>query len=335
MKTTFRQPPAAKTGILLVNLGTPEATDYWSVRRYLRQFLSDKRVVEARGPVWWFILNGLILTRRPKSLGRAYDRIWNSELNESPLRSHTRRQAEKLAACLEGQGQIVVDWAMRYGTPSIDAGIKRLIGAGCERLLLFPLYPQYSAATTATAVDAAFDALKTHHFQPSIRTVPPYFDHPAYIDALACSIRMHHAKLAWTPEVTLASLHGLPVDFITRGDPYQAQCETSVALLRETLGLTENQLILTYQSRTGRKEWIGPDTVETMEHLARQGIKNLSVVAPGFAADGLETLEEIGLRAAESFIRAGGRNITLVPCLNASDPSIEMLHVLVGQNLWS
>ena len=334
MRTISRQSKTGKTGILLINLGTPEATDFWTVRRYLRQFLSDKRVIMARGPVWWLILNGIILIRRPRSLGRAYDLIWNRDLNESPLRTHTRAQAQKLAIGFEEQPQLQVDWAMRYGTPSIGKGIDRLIGAGCERLLLFPLYPQYSAATTATAMDVAFDALKTHHFQPTLRTVPPYFDHPAYIAALAASIRNHHAGLSWTPEVTIASLHGLPVDFITKGDPYQAQCEASVLLLREALGLNEAQLPLTYQSRTSRKQWIGPDTEETLVQLARSGVKNLSLVAPGFAADGVETLEELGLRAVQKFTQAGGENITLVPCLNASDLSITMLQALIDENLW-
>jgi len=334
MKTISRQPTAVKTGILLINLGTPEATDFRTVRRYLRQFLSDKRVIDARGPVWWLILNGIILTRRPRSLGRAYDLIWNTHLNESPLRTHTRQQAETLAACFDGRSHITLDWAMRYGTPSIGSAIDRLITAGCERLLLFPLYPQYSAATTASAMDAVFDALKTHHFQPSLRVVPPYFDHPAYIAALADSIRAHHAGLSWTPEVTIATFHGLPVDFITKGDPYKTQCEASFALLRAALNASEDQMLLTYQSRTSRKEWIGPDTEETLIHLADKGVKNLSLVAPGFAADGVETLEEIGLRATQKFRSAGGNNVTLVPCLNASLPSIEMLTALVSENLW-
>ncbi len=333
------------TGILLINLGTPEATDFWSVRGYLRQFLSDKRVIDARGVgavVWWLILNGIILTRRPRSLGRAYDLIWNRELDESPLRTHTRAQARELARKLArkpgpdsaAQPRIMLDWAMRYGSPSIGDGIDRLIEAGCDRLLLFPLYPHYSAATTATAMDAAFDALKRRHHQPAIRSVPPYFDHPAYIGALAASIRSHHAGLSWTPEVTIASLHGLPVDFIARGDPYQAQCVATAALLRQALGLSDQQLLLTYQSRTSRKEWIGPDTAETLVHLARAGVKNLSLVAPGFAADGVETLEELGVRAVQSFTDAGGQNITLVPCLNAAGASIDMLHQLITENLW-
>ncbi len=324
----------AKTGILLVNLGTPEATDFRTVRRYLRQFLSDKRVIWSRGPVWWLILNGIILTRRPRSLGRAYDLIWNRELDESPLRTHTRAQAQKLAARFAEQPDITISWAMRYGTPSIDEAIKHLAEAGCERLLLFPLYPQYSGATTGTAMDAAFDTLKTLQAQPSIRSVPPYYAHPTYIQALATSIRAHHATLPWTPEVTLASLHGLPEDFIAKGDPYQAQCEESVHLLRQALGLSGEQLLLTYQSRTSRKIWIGPDTEETLVQLAKDGVKSLSLVAPGFAADCIETLEELGLRATRRFLAAGGENITLVPCLNASPVSIAMQQMLIKENLW-
>ncbi len=333
MTTISTQPKAVKTGILLINLGTPDATDFKSVRRYLRQFLSDKRVIWARGPVWWLILNGIILNRRPHSLGRAYDLIWNRDLDESPLRTHTRAQAQKLTDRFEDDPAIMVDWAMRYGTPSIADGIERLSDAGCERLLLFPLYPQYSAATTGTAMDAAFDALKTLHTQPTIRSVPPYFAHPAYIGALAASIRHHHASLSWRPEVVIATLHGLPVDFIDKGDPYQAQCEASVDLLRRELDLRDAELLLTYQSRTNRKIWIGPDTEETLVRLAGKGVKNLSLVTPGFASDGVETLEEIGLRATQCFRDAGGENVTLVPCLNASDGSIDMLENLVAENL--
>lgn len=324
-----------KTGVLLINLGTPDATDYWSMRRYLKQFLSDKRVIEAKGPIWWLIFNGIILTKRPRSSGRAYDLIWNRELDESPLRTITRTQSEKLAAEYADQPHIVVDWAMRYGTPSIAEGITRLTDQGCDRIVFFPLYPQYSSATTGTAMDAAFDALKSLRNQPTIRTVPPYFDHPEYIKALADSIRSHHASLTWEPEVTIASLHGLPVDFITKGDPYQDQCEVTVNLLREALGLKDWQLLLAYQSRSGRTEWIGPDTEETIARLARDGIKNLSILAPGFAADCVETLEELGIRATEKFIEAGGRNCTVIPCLNDTPPSITLLAKLVNQNLFN
>ncbi|MBV1865732.1 MAG: ferrochelatase [Rhodobacteraceae bacterium] len=333
MRTTSRFCTMGKIGILLINLGTPDATDYWSMRRYLKQFLSDKRVIEAKGPIWWLIFNGIILTKRPRSSGRAYDLIWNTERDESPLRTITRAQSDKVADLFADQEQIVVDWAMRYGTPSIEQRIAHLTEQGCERILFFPLYPQYSSATTGTAMDSAFDALKTLRNQPTIRTIAPYFNHTAYITALAESIRTHHASLPWKPEVTIASLHGLPVDFIAKGDPYQNQCEATVDLLREELGLTDWQLLLTYQSRTGRTEWIGPDTEETIQRLAQDGIKNLSIVAPGFSADCVETLEEIGLRAVAKFKQEGGKNCTVVPCLNESDASISMLETLIAENL--
>ncbi len=332
MKTNSQKHKADKTGILLINLGTPDATDLKSVRRYLKQFMSDKRVIDARGPVWWLILNLIILRRRPHSLSRAYKAIWNHELDESPLRSFTRAQAQKLGEVFADAPKNCVDWAMRYGTPSIEEGIQRLTDQGCDQLVLFPLYPQYGGATTGTALDAAFAQLQKLNVQPALRTIAPYFDHPAYIDALATSIGAHHKTLNWTPEVTLASLHGLPVDHIAKGDPYQAQCEASMRALRQALDMSEKEMPLCYQSRTGRKEWTGPDTEETLINLAQSGVKNLSVVTPGFASDCIETLEEIGLRARDAFLSAGGENFTLVPCLNDSDAAISMLKQLVDEN---
>lgn len=333
MRTASKPSATPKTGILLVNLGTPDATDYWSMRRYLKQFLSDKRVIPSKSPIWWLIFNGIILTIRPSRSGHAYDQIWNHDLNESPLRTFTRAQADALAGKFSDQPAVIVDWAMRYGTPSIAQGIKRLTKQGCERILFFPLYPQYSAATTATVMDAAFDTLKTYHNQPTIRSVAPYYNHPTYIQALAQSIRNHHATLDWEPDVTIASLHGLPVEFITKGDPYQDHCEETVRQLRTALGLTESQLLLTYQSRSGRAEWLGPDTEDVLTDLARKGLKNVTLVSPGFASDCVETLEEIGIRAAQTFRDAGGENASLVPCLNANDASIDMLEHLIRENL--
>ncbi|WP_456385747.1 ferrochelatase [Profundibacter sp.] len=324
---------AGKIGVLLINLGTPEATDYRSMRRYLKQFLSDKRVVESKGLVWWLVLNGIILRKRPVTSGRAYDLIWNRELDESPLKTVTRAQSDAIAQTLAGTDNMVVDWAMRYGHPSIDDVIKRMSDQGCTRILLFPLYPQYSGATTGTAMDNVFDTLKTMRHQPAIRTVPPYYNHAAHIKALADSIRAHHASLDWTPEVTIASLHGLPVDFITKGDPYKDHCEITVALLRQELGLTDQQLLLTYQSRSGRTVWMTPDTEETAMGLARDGIKNLTIIAPGFASDCIETLEELHIRARDKFIAAGGKNCSIIPCLNQSPPSISMLKTLIDENL--
>jgi len=324
---------SGKIGILLVNLGTPEATSFWPMRRYLKEFLSDRRVVENRGPVWWFVLNAIILTRRPVKSGRAYAQIWNTKRGESPLKTISRAQAEKVDMRYADDPRILVDWAMRYGEPPIAETIIRLKEAGCERVLLFPLYPQYSAATTASAMDKVFDALKTMRWQPAIRSVPPYFDHPAYIDALARSIRAHRDALGWTPEVTLASLHGLPKGFIDKGDPYQRHCERTVELLRDALGLGAEELLLTYQSRSGRVEWLGPDTEDTIVALARKGVRNLLIVTPGFASDCVETLEEIQIRAAQSFLQNGGENFSLVPCLNESANSIHMLCSIIDEQL--
>ena len=324
---------SGKTGILLINLGTPEATDYQSMRRYLKQFLSDKRVVESSGPIWWLVLNGIILRKRPKTSGRAYDLIWNNDLDESPLKTVTRAQSDAISQAFYGMDNVVVDWAMRYGNPSIDDVIKRMTNQGCTRILLFPLYPQYSGATTGTALDNVFETLKSMRHQPTIRTIAPYYNHPAHIKALADSIRAHHATLDWKPEVTIASLHGLPVDFIKKGDPYQDHCETTVALLRQELGVNDSQLLLTYQSRSGRTVWMTPDTEDVATGLARDGIKNLTIVAPGFASDCVETLEELHIRAVDKFLAAGGKNCSVVPCLNDSPPSISMLKTLIDANI--
>ncbi len=322
-----------KTGILLINLGSPDATDFRSVRRYLKQFLSDKRVIEARGPLWWLVFHGIILTRRPKSAGRAYASIWNRSLDESPLKVTTRAQAGALASRFAHRPDVVVEWAMRYGAPSIDAGITALTAQDCARIVLFPLYPQYSASTTATALDCAYDSLKRMRNQPGICTVPPYFDHPDYIAALADRIRTHHAGLDWVPEITLASFHGVPRRFVTQGDPYQTQVEITTSLLRKALGLTAAQMPLTYQSRSRRIEWLTPETEATLQELARSGVQNLSVVAPGFAADCLETLEELQIRAAKVFLDAGGTRFTMVPALNDTPRAIDLLETLIRAHI--
>ena len=321
-----------KTGVLLINLGTPEATDFKSVHRYLKQFLSDKRVVESSGLVWWLVLNGIILRKRPKTSGKAYDLIWNHELNESPLKTVTRAQSDALSSMFQDDN-IIVDWAMRYGNPSIDDVLGKMVDQGCDKILLFPLYPQYSGATTGTVMDNVFDTLKTMRHQPTIRMVAPYYNQATHIKALADSIQAHHASLNWQPEVIIASLHGLPVDFITKGDPYQQQCEETVALLRHQLGLSDEQMLLSYQSRSGRTEWIGPDTEETLVNLAQNGVKNLTIIAPGFATDCIETLEELQIRAVNAFLGAGGENCSVIPCLNDSTGSINMLKTLIDANL--
>ncbi len=320
-------------GILLINLGTPQATSFWPMRRYLKEFLSDKRVVEAKGPLWWLVLNVIILVRRPKKSGRAYAKIWNRQLDESPLRTITREQARKVSEYYKDDHRIKLDWAMRYGEPSIAEGIDRLWQRGCRRILVFPLYPQYSAATTATAMDKVFDKLKTMRWQPALRSVPPYFDQPSYIEALARSINSHLNNLSFTPEVILASFHGLPENFVTRGDPYQRHCEETAELLRAALEMDRNELVLTYQSRSNRGVWLGPDTEETLSALAREGIRKVMVITPGFAADCVETLEEIEIRAANVFRDSGGQEFSFVACLNDSGDSISMLVQVINQQL--
>ncbi len=324
---------SGKTGVLLINLGTPDATSYWPMRRYLKEFLSDRRVVEANRVVWWLVLNGIILSKRPQKSGAAYDVIWNRERDESPLKTFTRSQAEKLAIEFAERHDVIVDWAMRYGNPSIADKISSLKAQGCDHILFFPLYPQYSAATTATAMDKVFDALKAMRWQPAIRTVPPYFDHAAYIDALATGLEHHLENLCWKPEVILASFHGLPVSFHQQGDPYYCHCEKTVRVLRKRLAMDHDNLQLTFQSRSGRKEWLKPYTEESIAELAGKGIKNLVVFTPGFAADCLETLEEIDIRARQAFLTAGGVNFSTQPCLNDSPDSISMLAKLAHEQL--
>jgi ferrochelatase len=323
----------SKIGVLLMNLGTPEATSYWPMRRYLKEFLSDRRVIETNPVLWWLILNGIILTFRPQKSGHAYEKIWNKALNESPLKTITRGQSEMLQEALRDQPEIIVDWAMRYGLPPVAQRIDALKEQGCDRILLFPLYPQYSAATTATALDKCFDALKTLRWQPTLRSVPPYFDHPAYVDALAKSLRQHIKGLPWKPDMILASFHGLPKEYLTKGDPYHCHCMKTARLLREKMKLSPEYLQVVFQSRFGRAEWLQPYAQETVEQLPAKGVKNLVMIMPGFSADCVETLEEVAIGLDETFKHAGGKNFSAVPCLNDSQPSIDMLEALVRQEL--
>jgi len=322
-----------RIGVLLVNLGTPDATDYWSMRRYLKEFLSDRRVIEVNRVVWWFVLNFLVLTRRPQAKGRDYDKIWNKELDEGPLRTITRSQAEKLAANFASDSRVIVDWAMRYGNPSIASRLEALQKAGCERILLVPLYPQYAAATTATVCDKAFEALARMRWQPSLRVAPPWFDDPVYVEAVAASIEADLAKLSWKPDVVLASFHGIPQEYFDKGDPYHCHCAKTTRLLRERLSLDDKQFRMTFQSRFGRAEWIKPYTDMTVKALAEEGVKNIAVVTPGFAADCLETLEEIAGENAEIFHHAGGKNFRAIPCLNDSDGGMRVLRAVVEREL--
>jgi ferrochelatase len=322
-----------KIGVLIMNLGTPEATSYWPMRRYLKEFLSDPRVIETNRALWWVILNGIILTFRPSKSGHAYAQIWNREKNESPLKTITRSQAEKLAKMFKGDPRIMVDWGMRYGLPPVKERIEHLKAQGCDRIVLFPLYPQYSATTTATALDKCYDALKTMRWQPAVRTVPPYHDDPAYIDALAASLKAHVKTLAYKPDVILASFHGLPKEYLTKGDPYHCHCHKTARLLRERMGLEEGKLITTFQSRFGPAEWLQPYTDKTVEKLATDGAKNMVIITPGFSSDCVETLEEIAIGVKEMFEENGGENFSVVPCLNDSAQSIKMLKKLIDREL--
>jgi protoporphyrin/coproporphyrin ferrochelatase len=323
-----------RIGVLLVNLGTPDQASTASLRRYLSEFLSDRRVIENQGLLWKLALHGFILRVRPGRKVRDYEKIWNRDKNESPLKTITRAQAEKLAAALAPQGQrIGVEWAMRYGNPSIASRLDLLAKAGCDRILVVPLYPQYCAATTATVCDEVFRCLARMRWQPTIRFAPPYFDDPNYIDALAASLQATLARLSFKPDVMLASYHGIPKEYFTKGDPYYCHCAKTTRLLRERLGIDETKLMMTFQSRFGRAEWLTPYTIETVKNLAEQGCKNLLVIAPGFAADCLETLEEIGGENAEVFKHHGGENFTLVPCLNDSEGGMRVISGIVQREL--
>ncbi|MVA58916.1 ferrochelatase [Agrobacterium vitis] len=322
-----------KVGVLLVNLGTPDGTDYTSMRRYLREFLSDKRVIEWSRLFWYPILYGIVLNTRPGKVGKAYAEIWNNDLNESYLRTYTRNQAEKMAASFADLPNIVVDWAMRYGQPSIKSRMDALQKAGCEKILLFPLYPQYAAATTATVNDEAFKALLKMRWQPALRTVPQYSDDPVYIDALANSIEAHLASLDWEPELVLTSFHGIPKSYFMKGDPYHCQCYKTARLLRERLGWPKEKLMVTFQSRFGPEEWLQPYTDKTVEKLAKDGVKRIAVINPGFVSDCLETLEEIAGEAGEIFHHNGGEKFSHIPCLNDSPDGMRVLENVVRREL--
>jgi protoporphyrin/coproporphyrin ferrochelatase len=328
-------PPVAKPkiGVLLLNLGTPEATDYWSVRRYLKEFLSDQRVIETPRWLWWPILNLIILSFRPQKSGHAYAQIWDKDKNESPLRVITRDQAESLAQRLGGEDNVVVDFAMRYGNPSTRSVLERMQAAGCQKILLVPLYPQYSATTTATANDKAFDVLKTMRWQPAVRTAPAYFEDPGYVAALANSIRDGVAKLDFVPDLVITSYHGMPVEYLEKGDPYHCQCLKTTRLVREDLGWDKTRIMVTFQSRFGRAKWLEPYTDVTLAALPERGIKKIAILAPAFSADCIETLEEIAMQGRETFMHAGGEEFAYIPCLNDSPGGMDMIESMVRREL--
>lgn len=321
-------PPVVRPriGVLLINLGTPDAPDARSVKRYLAEFLSDRRVVEIPQLAWQPILRGIILNTRPKKSAHAYQQVWGE--GGSPLAAVTRAQALALKDAF-GDG-VTVDWAMRYGNPAIGDRLRAMKEAGCERILLAPLYPQYCAATTATANDKAFGALAAMRWQPALRTLPPYHDDPAYIDALATSIAAQVAALDFEPHTILASFHGMPQRTLELGDPYHCHCRKTARLLGERLG---RPLTVAFQSRFGRAKWLEPATDTTLEALPAQGVRKVAIVAPGFSADCLETLEELAIRGRESFVAAGGTHFAYLPCLNDTPVGIDMLRTILGREL--
>lgn len=317
---------APKVGVLIVNLGTPDAPTPGAVKRYLAEFLSDRRVVEIPPIAWQPILRGIILNTRPRKSAHAYAQVWTEE--GSPLAAITARQAAALAGRF-GEG-VIVDHAMRYGKPAVADRIAALKGLGCDRILIAPLYPQYCAATTATANDAAFAALAKMRWQPAIRTLPPYHDDPAYIAALATSVREGLAALHDEPDAILASFHGMPARTLDLGDPYHCHCRKTARLLGEALG---RELQVSFQSRFGRARWLEPSTEAMLAKLAEDGVRRLAVIAPGFSADCLETLEELAIRGRDQFLAAGGESFDYLPCLNDSAPGMAMLEHLVGEEL--
>ncbi|WNO54743.1 ferrochelatase [Stakelama saccharophila] len=318
--------PPRKIGVLLINLGTPDAPEPPAVKRYLAEFLSDPRVIEIPRLAWQPILRGVILRTRPKKSAEAYAQVWSED--GSPLAAITKAQAEALQGAWGGG--VLVDWAMRYGRPAIAERLQALKDAGCERVLLAPLYPQYCAATTATANDNAFAALADMRWQPAVRTLPPYHDDPAYIDALRRSIEADVAALDFAPDLILASFHGMPQRTLELGDPYHCHCQKTARLLSDALG---REVRIAFQSRFGRAKWLEPATDAVLAALPGEGMKRVAVVTPGFSADCVETLEEIAIRGRETFLGAGGTDFACLPCLNASAPGIEMLRSILSREL--
>jgi len=326
--------PKEKVGVLLLNLGTPDGTDFWSIRRYLKEFLSDPRVIEVNRVLWSVILNLIILNVRPKISGKAYKEIWLETTDESPLRFHTRMQSDALSQrFIENGFSIEVDWAMRYGSPAIGARLEEMRAKGCRKILLLALYPQYSATTTASAYDKAFQALQEMRWQPVIRTTPAYYNNKKYVEILAKSINEHIACLDWEPNVILTSFHGLPKRYLDAGDPYHCECAQTSRLIAEELGWSRDRVRLAFQSRFGREEWLKPYIQEVITELPSQGIKKIAIISPGFISDCVETLEEVAIGLRESFLEAGGEKFTYVPCLNSSEESIDLLQELVLKEL--
>ncbi len=315
-----------KTGVLIINLGTPNSTSWWDIRKYLKEFLSDRRVIEVNPIIWQIILNLFILTFRPSKTAHAYKKIWRKDTNESPLLFFTRNQAAKLGDKI-GNEKVIVDFAMRYGNPSIKSRLNKLKEKGCEHIIILPLYPQYAAATTATVCDEVYRSLMNMRWQPSLQIIPHYESEPKYIEALVESIERKIQKINWKPDLIISSYHGIPKSYFDKGDPYQCYCQKTTRLMREKFNNIE--IKTTFQSRFGPQEWLKPYTDKTLEDLPKSGIKNLLIICPGFASDCVETLEEINMAGRETFMSNGGKNFDLIPCLNDSSTHIDLFQHLV------
>ncbi len=319
-----------KTGVLLINLGTPDTTSWWDVRKYLKEFLSDRRVIEVNPIIWQIILNLFILTFRPSKSAHAYKQIWMKDINESPLRYYTKNQKEKLSKRISNQN-IIVEFAMRYGNPSIKKKLEYLKKNGCENIIIFPLYPQYASATTATVCDEVYRNLMKMRWQPSLQIIPHYESDPLYINALVKSIKLKISEINWKPDLIMASYHGIPKSYFDKGDPYQCYCQKTTRLIKEMI--PELKIETTFQSRFGPQEWLKPYTDKTLETLPKNGKKNILVICPGFSSDCVETLEEIAIQGKESFMSNGGENFDIIPCLNDNEDHINLLEELVKRYL--
>tara|TARA_B100000575_G_C23036492_1_gene596613 strand:- start:72 stop:1070 length:999 start_codon:yes stop_codon:yes gene_type:complete len=321
-----------KTGVLIINLGTPDSTGWWDIRKYLKEFLSDRRVIEVNPVLWKIILNLFILNLRPSKTAKAYKEIWMKEENMSPLRYYTIMQTKKLLDRI-GNKNLIVDYAMRYGSPSIKSKIYKLQSAGCERLIILPLYPQYAAPTTATVCDEVYRVLMSMRWQPSLQIIPHYESEPLYIKALVNSIKKKLSEIEWKPDLILASYHGIPQKYFDKGDPYHCYCHKTSRLITEEF--KDIEILTTFQSRFGPEKWLEPYTDKTLENLPREGKKNIIVICPGFSSDCVETLEEISIQGKESFINSGGKNFDMVPCLNDNDDHIDLLEKLAKSTVYN
>ena len=320
-----------KTGVLLINLGTPDSTSWWDIRKYLKEFLSDRRVIEVNPILWQIILNLFILTFRPSKTARAYKKIWRKDTNESPLLYFTKNQSLQLSKKI-GNDKLIVDFAMRYGNPSIKSQLHKLKNYGCEHIIVLPLYPQYAAATTATVCDEVYRSLMSMRWQPSLQIIPHYESEPKYIDALVESIVKKINEINWNPDLIVSSYHGIPKSYFDKGDPYQCYCQKTTRLISEKFNRVE--IKTTFQSRFGPQEWLTPYTDKTLEDLPKKGVKNLLMICPGFASDCVETLEEINIEGRKTFIENGGENFDLIPCLNDSPKHIDLFQQLINKYVY-